>query len=69
MIGIGFLFILGYSALWFTVAFDYERQAGEKLAELEDLGMHIAYDDVTLAGFPYRIVIEVNDLVLSDRNN
>jgi hypothetical protein len=67
IIGIGFLAILGYSALWFTVAFDYEKQAASELSKLRDTGMKVSYNDISLAGFPYRIVIEIEDLALAGR--
>ncbi|UTW55152.1 DUF2125 domain-containing protein [Kordiimonas sp. SCSIO 12610] len=66
VVGIGFLMILGYSALWFTVAFDFEKQAAINLSGLRELGINVTYDDISLGGFPYRITIEVSDLTISD---
>ncbi len=69
IVGIGFLFILGYSALWFTVAFDLEEQTTTTLAGLKHTGIKVDYNDISLSGFPYRIVIEVSDLTIAGRYN
>ena len=65
---IGFLIILGYSSLWFTVAFEFEDQAAEELSTLRNIGMHVSYDDISLGGFPYRIALKISDLEITDPN-
>ncbi len=62
------LITLGYVALWYTVGFRTQREIAGTLASWLDDGLSVNYGDIRLSGFPYRLVIEVDDLDVSTRD-
>ncbi len=65
--GLLFLAILVYSGLWFTAAFEAERDTADLLSTRRDNGVSVEHGTIKHAGFPYRITVEVNDLRINTR--
>lgn len=61
------LLALGYVALWYTIGFRTQKQVTATLAEWLDEGLQVRHGDIRLSGFPYRLVIEIEDLEVSTR--
>ncbi|MBO6506397.1 MAG: DUF2125 domain-containing protein [Kordiimonadaceae bacterium] len=61
------LLALGYVALWYTVGFRTQKEVTATLAQWLDSGMQVRHGDIRLSGFPYRIVIEIENLDVSTR--
>lgn len=61
------LLALGYVALWYTIGFRTQKEVTTTLAEWLDSGMQVRHGDIRLSGFPYRIVIEIENLEVSTR--
>lgn len=63
------LLALGYVALWYTVGFRTQKAVTATLAEWLDRGLAVRHGQVKLSGFPYRFVIEVDDLEVATRKD
>lgn len=61
------LLALGYVALWYTVGFRTQKAVTATLAEWLDKGLKVRHGQISLSGFPYRFVIEVDDLDVATR--
>lgn len=61
------LLALGYVALWYTVGFRTQKLVTATLSEWLDSGLRVKHADIELSGFPYRFVIEIDDLDVSTR--
>ena len=61
------LLALGYVALWYTVGFRTQKEVTATLASWLDDGLQVRHGDIRLSGFPYRIIIEIEDLEVSTR--
>ncbi len=69
IIGVMFLAILVYSGLWFTAAFQAEKDTVSLLATWRDSGLRVDHGKITHGGFPYRITVEIEDLSIQTRSN
>ncbi len=61
------LLALGYVALWYTVGFRTQKAVTATLAEWLDRGLVVRHGQIRLSGFPYRFVIEIDDLEVATR--
>ena len=61
------LIALGYVALWYTVGFRTQRAVATTLASWLDEGLQVKHGDIRLSGFPYRLVIEIENLDVRTR--
>ncbi len=61
------LLVLGYVALWYTVGFRTQKAATAALSGWLDQGIDVRHGKISLSGFPYRLVLEVEDLNASTR--
>ena len=61
------LIALGYVALWYTVGFRTQRTVATTLASWLDDGLRVKHGDIRLSGFPYRLIIEIDDLDVRTR--
>jgi len=69
IVAIGFFAILGYSALWYTVAFRFEKELAKDFAALNDQGLIAGYSDLSLGGFPYRIILTLDNPKIAGKRN
>lgn len=60
--GILFLAILGYSGLWYTAAFQAEKDIVALLGSWRDQGLKVEHGRIEHGGFPYRITIDIENL-------
>ena len=67
-IAVMFVAILVYSGLWFTAAFQAEKDTVALLADWRDQGIQIEHGNISHGGFPYRIAVEIEDFDLRTRN-
>lgn len=58
---------LGYVALWYTVGFRTQKALTSTLSGWLDQGFAVDHGTVSLSGFPYRLVLDVDDLRVSTR--
>jgi len=61
------LLALGYTALWYTVGFRTQKAAASTLTDWFDQGLDVKHGKITLSGFPYRLVIQIDGLSVSTR--
>jgi len=61
--------VLIYSGLWYTAAFQAEKDVAAKLAQWRDQGVRIEHGRIEHGGFPYRITVLVEDLRIKTRSN
>ena len=61
------LLVLGYTALWYTVGFRTQKAAAATLSNWFDQGLDVRHGKITLSGFPYRLVLEINGLTVETR--
>ncbi len=61
------LLALGYVALWYTVGFRTQKTVTATLSSWLDDGLQVRHGDIRLSGFPYRIVLEIEDLEVNTR--
>ena len=59
--------VLIYSGLWYTAAFQAEKDVAAKLASWRDQGVRIEHGRIEHGGFPYRVTVTVEDLELQTR--
>ncbi len=59
--------ILLYSGLWYTSAFQAEKDAAARLSALRDKGLRVDHGKIKLSGFPYRIVLTIDGLQIRTR--
>ncbi|MCK0069158.1 DUF2125 domain-containing protein [Kordiimonas laminariae] len=67
-IAVMFVAILVYSGLWFTAAFQAEKDTVNLLADWRDQGIQIEHGNISHSGFPYRIAVEIEDFDLRTRS-
>ena len=69
LLGIFLLFLIGYSGLWYTVAFEAEENILRKLASWQKSGSRISHGKTVVSGFPYRVMVTLDglDLTTPDR--
>ena len=67
VLGILFLLALAYTALWYTAGFNAQKEAAETLSRWRDDGYAVEYSSLNLSGFPYRFVIELEDVEFKTR--
>lgn len=67
VVGVMFVVILVYSGLWYTAAFEAEKQTAATFANWRDKGLLVEHGKITHGGFPYRITVTVEDLDFSTR--
>ena len=65
--GILFLGILIYSGLWYTAAFQAEKDVVRLLASWRDQGVSVEHGSIQHGGFPYRITVDIKDLQVATR--
>jgi len=56
-----------YSGLWYTSAFQAEKDAAAQLSALRDQGLRVDHGKIKLSGFPYRIVLTIDGLQIRTR--
>lgn len=61
--------VLIYSGLWYTAAFQAEKDVVAKLAYWRDQGVRIEHGRIEHGGFPYRITVTVENLELRTRSH
>ncbi len=61
------LLALGYVGLWYTVGFRTQKLVTATLSGWLDTGLRVKHGDIKLSGFPYRLVIEIDDLDVATR--
>lgn len=61
------LLALGYTALWYTVGFRTQKAAAATLSGWFDQGLAVEHGSITLSGFPYRLILEIDGLAVSTR--
>lgn len=61
------LLALGYVALWYTIGFRTQKEVTAVLTSWLDEGLRVRHGNIRLSGFPYRIVLEIDDLEVSTR--
>ncbi len=61
------LLALGYTALWYTVGFRTQKAAAATLSGWFDQGLDVEHGKITLSGFPYRLILEIDGLAVSTR--
>lgn len=61
------LLALGYTALWYTVGFRTQKAITATLSDWLDQGLSVNHSKITLSGFPYRLVFEIEDLNVRTR--
>ncbi len=59
--------IILYSGLWYTSAFQAEKDAAARLSVLRDRGLRVDHGKIKLSGFPYRIVLTIDGLQIRTR--
>jgi len=67
VVGVMFIALLIYSGLWYTAAFQAEKDVAAKFAQWRDQGLRIEHGKIEHGGFPYRITVSVSDLKLHTR--
>lgn len=67
VVGVVLILTLGYTALWYTVAFRTQKAITATLSAWLDEGMSVRHGDIALSGFPYRIVIDIENLQVATR--
>ncbi|MEX0299341.1 MAG: DUF2125 domain-containing protein [Kordiimonas sp.] len=65
--GILFLGILIYSGLWYTAAFQAEKDVVALLSSWRDRGVSVEHGSIKHGGFPYRITVGIKDLQIATR--
>ena len=60
--------VLIYSGLWYTAAFQAEKDVAAKLAQWRDQGIRIEHGRIEHGGFPYRITVTVEKLEVQTRS-
>lgn len=61
------LVVLGYTALWYTVGFRTQKMISATLAGWLDAGMRVDHGAIELSGFPYRVVVSIDNLSVATR--
>lgn len=61
------LLALGYTALWYTVGFRTQKAITTTLSGWLDQGLAVEHSKITLSGFPYRLVLEIEGLNVRTR--
>lgn len=54
------ILVLGYSALWFTLAFDLDDHLYQEAERLRREGHRVRIGDIKVGGFPYRLSAEIS---------
>ena len=67
LIGILFLMILAYAGIWYTAAFQAEKDVTKMLSSWRDQGLLIEHGKIEHGGFPYRITVDIKDLTVATR--
>lgn len=67
VVGILFVAVLIYSGLWYTAAFQAEKDVAAKFANWRDQGLQVDHGKIEHGGFPYRITVSVQDFEFSTR--
>lgn len=67
VIGIMLVAALIYAGLWYTAAFQAEKDVIRMLADWRDDGMVVEHGSVEHGGFPYRITVHVDKPVIATR--
>lgn len=62
-----FLAILVYSGLWYTAAFQAEKDVTALLADWRNSGISVEHGTIEHGGFPYRITVGIKDLTVTTR--
>lgn len=65
--GVLFVSILIYSGLWYTAAFQAEKDVTALLSNWRDQGLQVEHGKIEHGGFPYRITVGVQDLHVGTR--
>jgi len=65
--GIMLVAVLIYAGLWYTAAFQAEKDVIRMLANWRDDGMIVEHGSVKHGGFPYRITVRVDKPVIATR--
>ncbi len=65
-IGLAALAIL-YSALWYSLALDAKKAVSAELRELRDSGLQVAFSDPEIAGFPYRMTLQIDRIKVTSK--
>ena len=60
--------VIGYSALWYTVAFRLEKDMAAHLSAWRDQGLKVDYDTLDVGGFPYRLEMTLTKPRVSTRS-
>jgi len=63
-----FAAVLIYSGLWFTAAFQAEKDVARMFAGWRDQGIRVEHGKIAHGGFPYRITVDVEKLNVSTRS-
>jgi len=69
VVGILFVAVLVYSGLWFTAAFEAEKDVAAKFNSWRDNGFRVEHGKIEHGGFPYRITVTVKDFTFQTRRN
>ncbi len=62
-----FLAILVYSGLWYTTAFQAEKDVVALLSAWRNSGVSVEHGKIEHGGFPYRITVDIKDLTIKTR--
>jgi len=65
--GILFLAILAYAGIWYTVAFQAEKDVAALLSSWRNQGLKVEHGKIEHGGFPYRITVGVKNLSVGTR--
>jgi hypothetical protein len=60
--------IILYSALWYSMGLNIERQIVEQLNHFREKGIIVKHSPPALSGFPYRLQITLSDVSLKAKN-
>jgi hypothetical protein len=67
LVGLIIVAVIVYSGLWYTSAFQAEKDAAARLAALRDEGLRVEHGKIKLSGFPYRMVLTIDGLSVRTR--
>ncbi|MBV1900651.1 MAG: DUF2125 domain-containing protein [Kordiimonadaceae bacterium] len=65
--GILFLVILAYGGIWYTIAFQAEKDVTKRLSIWRDSGIRVEHGSIEHGGFPYRITVTIKNLSVATR--
>jgi len=68
VVAVMFVAILVYSGLWYTAAFEAEKQVAAKFSDWRDQGLHVEHGKIEHGGFPYRITVTVKNFDFATRS-